>query len=462
MSDEQWLRAVAKYDAEDGRTRGPDFFLQGGAHQLSGELEVEVRRDPERFARLAPRFPANTHPYYFHAVLRALKDSPVPKDLAFDVVRAVFHLPTKPGGRYLCDPVTRFSDEEIPDDIMAIIGWLATEAEDPKTEELKIHRANGTEEDQPNEILTTAINSVRGTAAEAVGTLLFDNAARIPFLMPYLHRMVEDPTVIVRTTAAHALLCLYRHDETSAVDLFLDLADVDADVLFATHHVDRFLYYANICHFARLRPILRRMLDSDLSVVREAGARHACLAQFSNPGAKDLVDECLTGDEAKRKGAVRVAEANVFQSDCREFSHPALVRFFSDSVKEIRDEAATCFRLATGRQLETCRELIRSFLKSPAFVENVEKLTWPLEHSTADIGEEIVEACEAMVGVFERNSLDPTKRSFVEVETVSKLVLRAYRQSDDDVYRSRCLDLVDRLVALEVYGISKELEAFER
>ncbi len=46
-----------------------------------------------------------------------------------------------------------------------------------------------------------------------------------------------------------------------------------------------------------------------------------------------MVDECLTGDDAKRKGATQVAAANVFRKDCREFSHAALKKFFDDPAK---------------------------------------------------------------------------------------------------------------------------------
>ncbi len=67
-----------------------------------------------------------------------------------------------------------------------------------------------------------------------------------------------------------------------------------------------------------------------------------------------------------------------------------------------------------------------------------------------------------MLDVFERDGLEPGKRVFYEAEFISKLVLRAYRQSDDGFYRKRCLGLIDRMVALETFGISRELEAFER
>lgn len=463
MKDADWLKALEVYDTEGASRRRPRSFLEGGALQLSGVLETETKRDPVRFARLSERFPANTHRYYFHSLLRGLKDSEADKDTVLDVVRRVFSLPGKPGHRYLCDAIAKFNAEHLPDDILAIVGWSATEADDPESEDLTMFNSDSEVDNRPHAILTTAINSVRGAAAETVGSLLFDHPERIAFFMPYLEKMVNDPTVIVRTTVANTLLCLYKHDEACAVDLFLTLVEIDNDLLLATHHVDRFLHYANIRHFKRLRPVLRRMLNSQIPAVRETGARQACLAQFNNPDAADMVAECVSGDEAQRMGAAKVAEANLFNLKCAEYSNTTLPIFFNDPVKTIRDEAARCFHNAEGRDLENAKLIIRDFLDSIAFGENIEDLMWPLLHSTADIAEEVLLTCEAVIVRMESLGDDVTQhRLYSQADNVATLVLRTYRQTAAPAIRNRCLDIVDHLLAQEVYGMLKELDQFER
>lgn len=461
MKDADWLRALQEYGTDEGSQRKPHRFLEGGAHQLSNVLESETKRDPLRFASLSNRFPSNTHSYYYHGLLRGLKESDADKDTILAVVRLVFALPEKPGHRYLCDAIAKFSDDDLPEDILAIVGWDATESDDPNSEDLTV-QSSGSEEDCSNDMLNTAINSVRGAAAEMVGTLLFSKADRVSFFMPYLEKMVHDPMVIVRTTVAHSLLALYKHDEACAVDLFLVLVGTDNDYLLATHHVDRFLHYANIRHFHRLRFVLRRMLNSPVPIVREAGARHVCLAQFSNPEATGMVAECVTGDEAQRKGAAKVARANLFNPVCAAFTHENLPVFFNDPVREIRDDAARCFRNAEGRDLEMAKPIINAFLESDAFRDNVDDLMWPLERSTADIAEEILLTCEAVIANMESLGDVPLHRLYGHANSVAELVMRAYRQTNDASARARCLDIVDRLLAQEVYGISKELEEFER
>ena len=55
-----------------------------------------------------------------------------------------------------------------------------------------------------------------------------------------------------------------------------------------------------------------------MAIVREAGARQVCLAQFEVSEAIELAANCVTGDEAQRKGAVIIAAANVFIRDSVE------------------------------------------------------------------------------------------------------------------------------------------------
>jgi len=204
------------------------------------------------------------------------------------------------------------------------------------------------------------------------------------------------------------------------------------------------------------------MLDSTIAVVREAGARHACLAQFSAPEATDLAAACIVGDEAQRKGAASVAQANVFNAECREFCEAALISFFNDSSEEVRNSAARCFTHAKGQDLEGAQDLIRTFLGSRSFPEHGEFLVMGLKDSTADLSAVIIEVCEAVLSALKASPSVPYGRLYFEAQDLADLVFRAYTQSDDPGYRARCLDMIDGFVATHSYGVAKQLAEYER
>ncbi len=430
----------------------------GGAHQLSGILENETKRDPERFARLALRM-AGEHPYYFYAILRGLKGSDIDEELIYSVLRHFHYLEGHPAGRWMIEPIAVMRDNELPDDILEIAGELATEAKEPIGDDLVW--GDGSEENRPSNLITTAINTTRGAAADALGNLLHDHPERMAALYPYVERAVSDPSLAVRSTAANGVLGVFTIDDEKAVELFLTLIDVDDDALLATHLVDRFLYFACVGHLALLKPVLERMLESSYAAVRQAGARHVCLSRLRDETIQPMLERCLAGDKASRIGVAVVAAANLFNEEAQEVVMELLTLFFNDDEKEVRNEAASCFRNAKGADLRSCRGLIRSFLSSRAFEESLNDLIWPMEKSTAELAEECILLAEVMIEAHAGDSQGNSHWHY-HARQISDLVLRAYQDSKDDVYRERCLGLIDRLILLGVLEIDRELEKYER
>jgi hypothetical protein len=106
--------------------------------------------------------------------------------------------------------------------------------------------------------------------------------------------------------------------------------------------------------------------------------------------------------------------------------------------------------------------LIRSFLKSKAFTENIDELMRALKISTADIAEEILDSCDAAIAVLEKKGAGLGSHWSFEGSDIAELVLRAYSQSDEENVQARCLDLIDGLLSIEAYGIKKEIDSFKR
>ena len=84
MTDDQWLRAIAKHRMARPAFSPPDF-LKGGAHQLSQVLGKQTKKDPERFAQLSLAFPVDANPVYLERTLDALRDAPIDPDLKLAV-----------------------------------------------------------------------------------------------------------------------------------------------------------------------------------------------------------------------------------------------------------------------------------------------------------------------------------------------------------------------------------------
>ncbi len=460
MNDEQWLSAIHHHDT-DTHEFTPDGDFVGGALELSRTLEERVKDDPGRFAELVLRFPDHANPLYFEAVLRGITDTDLDFETILRVTERCHRIEGRPLGRFICDPIASSAQEEVPAEALDLVAWYATEDPDAQQELWRTPASLGGEPYYGGDILMNGINTNRGRAAHAMARLIENDHKRIKYFQPALEKMVQDPSIAVRSCVAETLLAVLRHDRNLAVVLFRQLCNTE-DALLQTPFIERFLLFALQTHFQELSQILKRMVSSQLHDVATAGARQACLAALDLPEAADLAELCLSGSEAQRNGAAEVMAANVRTAAFRSFCEDTLIKLFNDTSADVRAEAAQCFSGFEGTQLGEYAHLVTQFVSSDAFQLNYIHLILALEKTTAKLPEVTLTACERFIDFAGSASSDIGTGTAFSADSVTKLTLRIYQQSTEDTIRSQSLNLIDKLMENSAYGIDEALENFER
>ena len=458
MTDDQWLRAIKKYHSEDWRR-----FLQnevtGGARQLSQVLEERAKEEPERFARLSLRFPADTNPVYLERTLSALEKAPIASDLKLQVCRKAFAESRGPCGRSIADVLGNIEDP-LPDDAVRMLHQLATEHEDPASEAGQENAGSG----QPyygGDILTNGINTTRGRAADAIRDLVLSDATYIKRFRPTLDRMIQDRSAAVLSCVSGTLRAVSYQDPALGMSLFRGM-NLSEDRLLSTHHVYGFINDHLCDGFPELRPIIERMLRSSEPEVREAGACFAGIAVLIHEDAVDLVDEALRGDTRQRLGVAQVAAANIAGPEYRAWCESTLVALFGDDDPEVRRKAASCFRQLQDKALDDYGDLIATFCGSKAFEEDSSWILHTLEKSSGRLPGMTCEVCEKFLDRFADEARDNQIHPAGDTDIVAKLIFRTYQQHQDDEWTSRSLDLIDRLCLDRIHDAGREFEQFER
>lgn len=460
MTDEQWLSAIMRYDSEDISSER-DGQLVGGAYELSTLLEEHVKKDPLRFSALIHRFPDNTHPYYFNAVLRGIAD------IGFDDVESVLQvcqrchqLPDRPCGRWISEPIAKLAKLSLPNEALDIVAWYATEDADPETEMWRTATGTG-DVFYGGDILTAGINSVQGRIAWAIGELVFHDGSRIPDFQPTLERLVQDTSIAVRACVAKTLIAMLRHNRDLAIRLFQQLCEAE-DALLKTEDIEGFLRYALQTHFEILKPILERMIISEIAEVAQAGARQACLASLILEAAHSFVQRCLSGTEAHQTGAAKVFAVNLPTALFRKLCESSLLQLFNSPYDNARSEAATCFNRFKGEELGECVALIEAFTQSSAFSTHYGHLIRALDKTTAKLPDVTCQVCEYYLNQVILNPINDRAGYNFETDIVAQLLIRVYSQSTNEVLQTRCLDLIDQMMQVGVYGLHKALTLYER
>ena len=449
MNDDQWLRAILKYDS-DGLKHGYDGELYGGASQLAQVLQAQVKENPDRFARLSLTFPRDANPVYLERTLDALKNAAGASDLKLQVCNKAFAESRGPCGKSIADVLGSVEDP-LPDDAVQILCWLATEHEDPSSETWQYD----------GDIYTSGINTARGRAAEAIRELIFTDATCVERFRPTLERMIGDRSASVLSCVAGTLRAVIYHDPALGMALFhcMNLAE---DRLLATPHVYEFIRRSLRHNFGELRPTVERMLRSSEPEVCEAGARLASIAALEDKSTEDLVDEALRSSARHHLGVAQVASGNIAVPECRAWSEAKLIALFNDIDADVRSEAASCFRHLPDEALDTCDGFIAAFCSSQAFKENSWSLLHALEHALGRLPGTTCVVCEKLFDRFADEARDAQTGRYGDTYTVAKLVFRTYQQHQNDEWTSRSLDLIDRFCLEGIPGAGDEFEQFER
>ena len=290
MSDEDWLRAIAKYD--DDRIDRSEGRLTGGAPQLAEVLAAEAREDPERFALLFSEFSADTNVVYVKRTLMELEKAAIATALKVRVCRKAFSEFRGGCGMEIAD-VLGSAEDSLPDEGVAMLHEIMTRHHDPPGDKgSDTHRERRW---SSRDLERLGINTTRGRAALAIHKLILADPSYIARLRSTMEGMIRDPSAAVLSWSAAVIGAVATHDPALGMSLFL-AADLFDDHLLDTTHVRRFLRWGLHEHFVELRPVLDRMLRSDEPEVCELGARLVSIAVLlGHQDAEDLPEEARSG-----------------------------------------------------------------------------------------------------------------------------------------------------------------------
>jgi len=456
MMDQQWLKAIARYDCND-----PKYWLQrngkfvGGAYQLSSLLESQVKKEPIRFAKLIWQFPDNANSSYFDAVLRGLAEVELDVKTAFMVCQRCHQLPNYPCGRCISWLMGKLPDLAWSEEAFDIVTWYALNDSNPEQE-----TSNG-QVYYDGDILNVGINSTRGSAVSAIAQLILAYKNRASYFREHLQKIVQDSSIAVRSCAVEALTAMLNYDRDLAVSLFQRLCDTE-DALLGTQTVEYFLFYALQTHFEVLASIVERMIMCELPEVVKIGTRQACVASLNIEEARWLAELCLSGTETHRIAAAEIFVTNFRIAHFRKFCEDTLIRLFQDASEQVRSQAARCFLHFEGDELGDYISLVEAFVDSRAFYNDDYNLIHALEKTTAKLPNEVTyRVCDRFLEGLRSDDADVRERGSIKADEVSQLLLQLYSQKDPNL-KLRCLDLIDFMTQMEVYKLAEVLTQYDR
>lgn len=441
LTDEDWTRAIRKYRSD--KTDWSRDRPIGGATELARLLGARAESEPERFARLALTFDADTPPAHLCQVIEAVTGK-VPVPLLARLCDHARRVAGQSVGKEICRAVEAVA-ADADDTLIGLLEQCATD-DDPDHESARTEAGSG--QFYGGDLLTAGLNCTRGAAARAVARLLFAVPRHSDRLMPTVVVLARDPIMAVRTQAAGAVLTLLNSRPKSAQDIAAELFDAPVDVLDSVT-ICRLLQVALLREPERFAPYLCRALDGPESVAERGGQAWATAFMSDvlvHPVPADLAGLC----SAARRGAAKAIATNP------AVAPQQLAVLFDDEDPNVRDAASFSMRAVGDLDAATAQALVGSFTTSAAYENHFDSLFFALNRSTHLLPEATITACERAIEVAGTELADIRTRHAATSDDVIAVVLRLYRQGNGGM-RVRCLDAIDKLSELGALGLEQAL-----
>ena len=487
ISDRAWLEIVTSEkvtESDHGKwiQVDSDHVLETSIHQFASSLARIAKRYPERFGRLALRFPDNVHPKYVSAILDGFgKKQPgeeVPEaEKAFwypariDTVEVVLEKfkagDDRETAMAFCLLVAERADENWSSKTIAKLVHYACSHPDLEPGKLNLHCDKNSDEATVEILFQNTINCVRGVAASVIGQLLWERKDRLEQVRPGIEALIQDPHPAVRMAAIEAIEPVLNIDKDLAVSWFCKACKDDLRVA-ASPRALRFFNYTVPSHIDQVGPIIQQMVFSPLDDVALQGARQVTARWLFQGLLQDEFNQCLQGTVPQRKGVASVTAQLIddkkYSRQCRDL----LLQFMNDPEKEVRDELRGIFR---NRDLVTDTKyaaFVKDYIKSQAFADDPDHFVWSLRDlagSLISVADAIFAVCEAFSTTLQEKTRDVGSLYPHMASEMSSILLRLYEQAQgkrSSQVADRCLDIWDLLFENRVGRAMELTKAIEQ
>ena len=448
MSDRQWFRAMHKY--HDQRVFPS---LEGGAYELSTLLNQFTVDDPLRFAGLAMKMTLELNSVYPSAILLGFSEASIPdnaKPVVFEAIRHITNL-----GLGECDKYLGWSIRHLAKDVPLDL----VEKVIDRTLYSFRSKSDSSINTSPNPDLEfEGINTTRGSLAYSLANLLsYDkDGTRTAKVTPHLVKWASDPVLGVRTCVAHIIGACLQHEPSRAYEAFDQLIDTD-DILLTTRSVERLILYVGKSTPEKIDPVVDRMLKSKEPKVREAGGNIAVIAACHWNRAQ-LMERILAADVDIRKGAAEGCVKMISVSQDSKLVLDALHKLMNDEDDEVRKKIGEIAKVFNGHELCLPADFLKELIKSPTYIHVIPQLLIHLEKVTDKVDDLIDLALHRFIEINGDDIANMQTRSY----RILDLVIRGLAQAKNKKRISALLDILDRLVEMNVYGINEKIERIER
>lgn len=526
MTDRHWLRAIERYNNEQDRRRGRTFTEGGAsqlATELQQLAKMQPARFARLLREIPDEAPQT---YVSHLLWGLAEAEDCDEDSACIAVLNAHARPDRPYGSDIARLFAKCPQIANTPEILAILIWYAESGEaneqadaDSETADREVVSVDDLIRGAEG-LHIRGINGARGWASEALSNVLWNVPKASDRVWGVIaQRIMEETLISVRCCLMAPMVPLYNQDRRRCADLVERLARAPADIATRsqTPLIEKAWVYAAfpaegrsaigkrasiwfaklIERIARRRnasesprpkwslpllthqglylltfllpsaPIVAKRLIYRLIVDGEensrlTGAWHVFRLGFHDPIFAPLAKALSDDGVIYRRLAADVASHAVTQDEYRFLAEEVLRASFDDEDKATRSQAADVFRNIGPDEFQQYRNLSNDYIKSRAFEGDSFAFLQALKEAECRVDDLLISATEKLIIDIELNG-GQSDRRVTDFHQLQEIIKREYASSENEPeLRRRLLNLIDKMLSLELYGTDEITRAHER
>ena len=450
MSDKQWLRLIKNQEipSRDGamnfRKYEKNRVTESSVDMFARDFGIAAKREPERFGKLALRFPVDAPADYLAEVFSALEETsppgevqeenreyllPASRELVNQVLDSVNLSDDNNLMRRFCWLVLKRTDLRPSDRIVSRLVELTTYSDQHYDVPKQMYPSKNSTREQVHHFETIAINHVRALAISAIGSILYEHKDLFTRFELSLESALSDPHPAVRLAIVGVCLQIWNFNRRLAIDWFIKAASPDLWPACG-QNAQRLLNCAFPEFSEQLTPLIQAMVSSQEPSISEEGAEEAFARWLFFDVLKELASTCRSGSEPQRTGVAKIAVQFARNEKYAEKCLPILVDMCNDPVDEIRRLSALAFHDERLLKIPNASKFMLEFIGSEAFEDDPDSLCNALHDfggTLTQFTDVVFAAVQKAINILHNPSEKQSRRMGLLDLHLSGVILRALR-----------------------------------
>jgi len=436
-------------------------FIESSYEAYASDFQLAVKQHPQEMIELVLKNKERVLPAFVDSLFLGVEVSEKLEELDSEVVeRLLIEFPCDMKSHrasYFCGIVEKISNVNWSPEVMEQLMNIALKHCNPELDKPNVTNSEDKEMKSCNMLHSNALNCVRGSAARAIGHLIWEDQEAFLRFKDVIEGLTKDENPAVRFALLYALWPSYNIDREWAAEKILYL--YESDIRMASFYDSKNMFFLLYPRFKeRIIRIIEKCFESEDKQLVEVGGYAVCEFYIQHNEFETIIMSVQSKSEEQIKAILDMAVIYLKVNDYRNKAKDIILTYKSIDT-DIEFPLAKMFY---DKYVDAKRDkvFLQEFMKTKVSRRTVWAFVRYLEESAVfvvDYADIIIQLCE---NVLQMEIGDLRKQWGIEDE-ISKLIISLYDETAnsgkmaDKQIADKCLDLWDIMFERQLGSVRK-------